>query len=52
MIRFISLVGLTLLYFFCAKYGFEMLTELSLSKQEEFLLTLLGTSFANSIIED
>lgn len=52
MIRFISLVGLTLLYFFCAKYGFEMLTELSLSKQEEFLLMLLGASFANSIIED
>lgn len=52
MSRFISLVGLTLLYFFCAKYGFEMLTELSLSKQEEFLLVLLGASFANSIIED
>lgn len=52
MSRFISVVGLTLLYFFCAKYGFAMLTDLSLNKQEEFLLMLLGASFANSIIED
>jgi len=52
MIRVISLVVLTLLYFFYTKYGFEMLTELSLSKQEEFLLILLGASFANNIMKD
>ena len=52
MIRFVILVVVTLIYFYCAKLSFEYLANVYLSKQEEFLLMLISVIGASDLSRD